>query len=122
MIDGEGAVTTEGQVGRSAHSQALLEGGSKMNTVDMNSAEPESVALDADSDPTEESDQRTETVKYGGWHFTAPVSLQDAKVPAKPGLFVILVRERFWASREFEPIDFGESANLYRRLMVDGDD
>jgi hypothetical protein len=95
-----------------------------MNTVDMNSAEPALVALDFDADQTEESDQRSEqsTVEYGGWRFTAPVSMLEAKVPAKPGLFVIQVRERFWARREFEPIDFGQSANLYRRLMVDGDD
>jgi hypothetical protein len=94
----------------------------------INSAEPASVALDFDADQTEESDQRSEqsteqsTVEYGGWRFTAPVSMLEAKVPAKPGLFVIQVRERFWARREFEPIDFGQSANLYRRLIVDGDD
>jgi hypothetical protein len=94
----------------------------------INSAEPASVALNFDADQTEESDQRSEqsteqsTVEYGGWRFTAPVSMLEAKVPAKPGLFVIQVRERFWAMREFEPIDFGQSANLYRRLMVDGDD
>ena len=90
----------------------------------VNSAEPASVALKLDADQTEESEQSTEqgTIEYGGWRFTAPVSMLEAKVPAKPGLFVIQVRERFWARREFEPIDFGQSANLYRRLMVDGDD
>jgi hypothetical protein len=95
---------------------------------DINSAEPASVALEFDADQTEESEQRNKqeteqgTVEYGGWRFTAPVSMLEAKVPAKPGLFVIQVRERFWARREFEPIDFGQSANLYRRLIVDGDD
>ncbi len=94
----------------------------------INSAAPASVALELDADQTEESDERREqgtgqgTVEYGGWRFTAPVSMLEAKVPAKPGLFVIQVRERFWARREFEPIDFGQSANLYRRLIVDGDD
>jgi len=94
----------------------------------INSAEPASVALEFDADQTEESDQGTKqrtkpaTVDYGGWRFTAPVSLLEAQVPAKPGLFVIQVRARFWARRKFAPIDFGQSANLYRRLMVDGDD
>ena len=95
-----------------------------MSIANIDSAELDSVALESDSDQTEESDQRTEqkTIGYGGWSFTAPVSMLEAKVPAKPGLFVIQVRERFWARREFEPIDFGESENLYQRLMVDGDD
>jgi len=94
----------------------------------INSAGPASVALELDSDQTEESEQRNEqgtqqsTVEYGGWRFTAPVSMLEANVPAKPGLFVIQVRKRFWVRREFEPIDFGQSANMYRRLMVDGDD
>jgi hypothetical protein len=61
-------------------------------------------------------------IRYGDFDFSAPRLIFKGPVPATPGLFVIHVRNRRWFAPEYEPIEFGESANLYRQLLVDGSD
>ncbi len=66
-------------------------------------------------------DDRRRRVEYGGWTFSAPVAFSDAQVPTTSGLFAIQVRNWSWAPRGFEPIHFGESDNLYKYLVCNGD-
>ena len=62
------------------------------------------------------------SVEYGGWTFSAPVALFAAEVPTTSGLFAIQVRNWSWAPRGFEPIHFGQSDNLYKHVLGNGDD
>ena len=81
---------------------------------------PRQAAIDLIALPRQDVTGKRPTIKYGEWEFSAPRLMFKGPVPAKPGLFVIQVRVRRWFARHYEPIYFGESANLYRRLLVDG--
>lgn len=65
---------------------------------------------------------RRETVTYGDWKFSPPKPIFEIPIPPKAGLFAILVRVGpwLWPLPQFEPIFFGEGANLYRRVVADG--
>ncbi len=58
-------------------------------------------------------------IKYGEWEFSAPRLMFKGPMPAKPGLYAIHIRKWNWFATQYEPIYFGESANFYRRLLVD---
>ena len=51
-------------------------------------------------------------INYGGLVFTNPVPLAFALAPNDPGLFAIQVRSLSYGPLPFEPIAFGEAANL----------
>jgi hypothetical protein len=81
---------------------------------------PRQTAIDLIALPGRDVSDARPPIKYGDWEFTAPRLMFKAPIPAKAGLFVIHVRRQSWFKRQYEPIHFGESANLYRKLAVDG--
>lgn len=81
---------------------------------------PRQAAIDLIALPRQDVPSKRPPIKYGEWEFSAPRLMFKGPVPAKPGLYAIHVRHRHWFTKQFEPIHFGESANLYRRLLVDG--
>ena len=81
---------------------------------------PRQAAIDLIALPHQDVKAKRPPIRFGEWEFTAPRLMFKGPVPAKPGLYVIQVRVRRWFSWHFEPIHFGESANLYQRLLVDG--
>ena len=81
---------------------------------------PKQAAIDLISLPHHDVKSKRPPVKYGEWEFSAPRLMFKGPVPAKPGLFAIHVCARRLFARQYVPIHFGESANLYRRLLIDG--
>ena len=81
---------------------------------------PRQAAADLIALPGRDVASKRPPIIYGEWEFSAPRLMFKGPVPAKPGLFAIHVRARRWLTRQFQPIHFGESANLYRKLAVDG--
>ena len=81
---------------------------------------PRQAAIDLIELPRQDVTGKHPPIKYGEFEFSAPRLMFKGPVPAKPGLYVVQVRAPRWLSRKFEPIHFGESANLYRRLLIDG--
>ena len=81
---------------------------------------PRQAAVDLITLPGRDITDKRPPIKYGDWEFSSPRLMFKAPVPAKAGLFVIHVRMRSWFARQYEPIHFGESGNLYRKLSVDG--
>jgi len=81
---------------------------------------PRQAAVDLISLPSRDVAAKRPPVRYGDWEFSAPRLMFKGPMPAKPGLFAIHVRTRHWMKWQFEPIHFGESSNLYRKLMIDG--
>jgi hypothetical protein len=81
---------------------------------------PRQAAIDLITLPRQDVIRKRPTIKYGEWEFSAPRLMFKGPVPAKPGLFAIHVCVRRWFERRYEPIHFGESANLYRQLLIDG--
>ena len=81
---------------------------------------PRQAAVDLIALPSRDVAAKRPPVRYGEWEFSAPRLMFKGPVPAKPGLFAIHVRTRHWMNWHFEPIHFGESSNLYRKLAVDG--
>ena len=83
---------------------------------------PRQKAIDLIALPRHDDHDKRPAIVYGEWKFSAPRLMFKGSVPAKPGLYVIQVRTRRWFARHFQPIYFGESSNLYQRLLVDGGD
>jgi hypothetical protein len=81
---------------------------------------PRQAAVDLIALPSRDVSTKRLPVKYGEWEFTAPRLMFKGPVPARAGFFAIHVRTRHWLKWQFEPIHFGESSNLYRKLAVDG--
>jgi hypothetical protein len=81
---------------------------------------PRQAAVDLIALPSRNDSVKRPPVRYGEWEFSAPRLMFKGPVPAKPGLFAIHIRTRRWMKWQFEPIHFGESSNLYRKLAVDG--
>ena len=81
---------------------------------------PRQAAVDLIALPDRNVAAKRPPVRYGDWEFTAPRLMFKGPVPAKPGLFAIHVRKRHWMKWQFEPIYFGQSSNLYRKLALDG--
>jgi hypothetical protein len=81
---------------------------------------PRQAAIDLIALPRLDVTGKRPPIRYGDFEFSAPRLMFKGPVPAKPGLFVVQVRAGRWFSQQFEPIHFGESGNLYRRLLVDG--
>ena len=83
---------------------------------------PRQAAIDLINLPSQDTARKRTPIKYAEWEFSAPRLMFKGPVPAKPGLFAIHVRMRHWMKWHFVPIHFGESANLYQQLAVDGGD
>ena len=81
---------------------------------------PRQAAIDLVALPRRDVNAGRPPIRYGDWEFSAPRLMFKASVPATAGLYVIQVRVRRWFAWHYEPIHFGESANLYRQLLVDG--
>ena len=81
---------------------------------------PRQAAIDLIALPSRDVSTKRPSVKYGEWEFSAPRMMFKAPMPAKSGMFAIHIRTRHWMKWQFEPIHFGESSNLYRKLAVDG--
>ena len=81
---------------------------------------PRQAAIDLITLPRQSVSAKRPPIRYGEFEFSAPRLMFKGPVPAKPGLFVIQVRVGHWFSRKYEPIYFGESGNLYQRLLVNG--
>ena len=52
------------------------------------------------------------SINYGGLLFTNPVPIAFALAPSDPGLFAIQVRSLSFGPLPFQPIAFGQAANL----------
>ncbi|MEO8346921.1 MAG: hypothetical protein ABI607_14615 [Betaproteobacteria bacterium] len=83
---------------------------------------PRQAAVDLIALPSRDVSDNRPSIKFGEWEFSAPRLMFKGPLPAKAGLFAIHVRVRSWFSRQYEPIHFGESSNLYRKLAVDSGD
>ena len=83
---------------------------------------PKQASIDLISLPDRNVADKRPPIKYGEWEFSAPRLMFKGAVPAKPGMYAIHVRARNWFSWRYEPIHFGESANLYRALRIDTGD
>jgi hypothetical protein len=83
---------------------------------------PRQAAIDLISLPAREVADARPPIRYGEFEFTAPRLMFKRPVPAKPGFFAIQIRKRHWMAWQFEPIHFGESSNLYRKLVADAGD
>jgi len=81
---------------------------------------PRQASIDLIALPRQDATTKQPPIRYGEWDFSAPRLMFKGAVRAKPGLYVIQVRVRHWFRWQFRPIHFGESANLYQRLLVDG--
>lgn len=53
-----------------------------------------------------------ETVRYGGWLFTAPSPFATAIAPDCAGFFAVQVLNASWTPCPFEPIHFGAARDL----------
>ena len=81
---------------------------------------PRQTAVDLITLPSRDVAAKRSPVTDGDWEFSAPRLMFKGPVPARAGLFAIHIRTRHWMKWQFEPIHFGESSNLYRKLAVDG--
>ena len=80
---------------------------------------PKQAAIDLTELRLRDATNKLPPIKYGEWEFSAPRLMFNGPMPAKPGLYAIHIRKWNWFATQYEPIYFGESANFYRRLLVD---